>query len=1461
MSWSVEPIAKISFMRLLTTVISFCLFTQVIAQPCTMQGVYKIGPAGDYTTIGAALTALRNTGVGGHVILEIKSNYTNINEGLLSFGNIPCVSSAKTITLRPEAGATGVRISANGAIILLGNAHNVIIDGRPGGMGSTSELTLDGVSPNNGTIIFSGNSEVNTLRYVKITSTTTVTNLGTITFQNGGNNNNYIENCYITGNGNGNPRICIYSESSTVKNLNNLIRECNITRFGPTSGSGTGTGIYLGKNSDGWLVTGNSFYADGGPLAWGSGDIYAINMVDTTSSHSIYDNFIGGTAPQCGGQQSQVSHRFRGIMVAAGRGTYTNIDRNTIANLQWSWAGLSGEDFAGIHIISGKVGCGTSGGNTIGNMQQNENIKVVSSAASGGNVTGILLGYNLIGWPSTDTVLIINNKIGGIHCSTTGPTSSGMALRGIYVAEQKESFITISDNKIGSETLNNSLVSSFMSGAEVVGIDFWVSPNGPAYNEDYPPSYEIVNNRVAHCRGTTTGIRVNGGKPQVINNQIRDMNMSINDLTILSIYGIRVLKAITGSNIKGNRLFNLTLSPQQASGITGIHLDNARGVDIAGNLMHNFQVTSIDQTTTAHLSGIEGTAFTNRINIYNNMISMGVDSGGGPFGGNSEFIAMQMTIDTTNIMHNSIFIAGTGDVNATGLLLTKKNNSACRVTNNIIQNAHSQITPNVWTFNNAVVFDPIFTTTLNGLVMDYNLYNISGLSSFVGSYNNQRYATLPEWRVATAREVNSITGNPNFIKPAGDSLTTNMHIVLPTPADAAGLDETYVLRDFDNQVRAGLTPVDIGADAISSTPAPGIISFTPNNGGVGTNITITGTAFTNATAVSFGGIAASSFTVVNPTTITAVVGAGATGSVSVTTPGGTASLAGFTFYPQPTITSFAPTSAGMGATVTITGTNFTGTNFVSFAGIPAASYTVVNATTITAVVGIGASGVINVQTPGGFATRSGFIFVGPPAITAFAPTSGVTGTTVTIQGANFDGTTAVSFGGVPASSFTVLNDYIINAVVGAGATGDVSVTRASGTGSLGVFTFLGPPTITSFSPLSASTGATVTITGNNFTGATAVSFGGTAAASFTVVNATTITAVVGAGASGAVSVTTPNGTGTLAGFTFVSGPGITSFAPTSAAAGATVTITGANFTGATAVTFGGVAAASFTVVNATTITAVVGPGASGSVSVTTPGGTATLTGFTFIAGPGITSFTPTNAGAGTTVTITGTNFTGATAVTFGGVAAASFTIINSTSITAVVGTGASGSVSVTTPGGTATLTGFTFIPGPGITSFAPTTAAAGATVTITGTNFTGATAVTFGGVAAASFTVVNATTITAVVGSGASGAVMVVTPGGTSSLAGFIFNIVTGVGGPGFNSPELTVSPNPGSAEIVVKHPAAPKDIPIRLLDVLGKPVRYFTALRTTRSTIIDVRTLPPGYYILSWTYGSKTLTRTFLKQ
>ena len=105
-----------------------------------------------------------------------------------------------------------------------------------------------------------------------------------------------------------------------------------------------------------------------------------------------------------------------------------------------------------------------------------------------------------------------------------------------------------------------------------------------------------------------------------------------------------------------------------------------------------------------------------------------------------------------------------------------------------------------------------------------------------------------------------------------------------------------------------------------------------------------------------------------------------------------------------------------------------------------------------------------------------------------------------------------------------------------------------------------PPTVTGFAPRAGRVGTTVVITGTGFTGATAVSFNGTAA-NFTVDSATQITTKVPAGAtSGIVTVTTPTGiaTGPMS-FTLALWPAITRLSPTSGRRGAVVTITGKDF--------------------------------------------------------------------------------------------------------------------------------------------------------------------------------------------------------------------------------------------------------------------------------------------------------------
>lgn len=120
----------------------------------------------------------------------------------------------------------------------------------------------------------------------------------------------------------------------------------------------------------------------------------------------------------------------------------------------------------------------------------------------------------------------------------------------------------------------------------------------------------------------------------------------------------------------------------------------------------------------------------------------------------------------------------------------------------------------------------------------------------------------------------------------------------------------------------------------------------------------------------------------------------------------------------PVIQSFTPTLAGPAATVTINGLNFTDASAVSFGGVPAASYAVINSTTIQAVVANGASGDVSVTTPFGTNVLPGFNFTTQLTVSSFTPNSGPVGTPVTINGANFSTNAAdniVYFGDVKAN--------------------------------------------------------------------------------------------------------------------------------------------------------------------------------------------------------------------------------------------------------------------------------------------------------------------------------------------------------------------------------------------------------------------------------------------------------------
>jgi len=340
------------------------------------------------------------------------------------------------------------------------------------------------------------------------------------------------------------------------------------------------------------------------------------------------------------------------------------------------------------------------------------------------------------------------------------------------------------------------------------------------------------------------------------------------------------------------------------------------------------------------------------------------------------------------------------------------------------------------------------------------------------------------------------------------------------------------------------------------------------------------------------------------------------------------------------------------------------------------------------------------------------------------------------------------------------------------------------------------PIITNFTPSSTPAGGEVTITGTNFTGATSVTFGGTAAGFFHVDSDTSISTTIAIGTTaGPVSVTTPGGTATTHGY-FTCATPITAVSlgtPTPASpvnVGTPVTLTATVTDGSATPDYKffvefqtplGVAQSMVIQDYSTASTCIWAPTVAANYTVVVearehlaPAPYAAICALKFLVtdAPTITSFTPTSGAPYSIVTITGTNFTSPPTVSFNGVSAL-FSWVNSTTITARVPAGAnSGQIKVVTQGGTAiTTVNFTVlapvVPAPTITSFSKTPGAGFDTVNITGTNFNNVSSVKFGGTAAFSIILWSPTLISAKVGlsNAYKGLITVTTPGGTATSA------------------------------------------------------------------------------------------------
>jgi hypothetical protein len=271
---------------------------------------------------------------------------------------------------------------------------------------------------------------------------------------------------------------------------------------------------------------------------------------------------------------------------------------------------------------------------------------------------------------------------------------------------------------------------------------------------------------------------------------------------------------------------------------------------------------------------------------------------------------------------------------------------------------------------------------------------VSALPYTVDS-NTQITVTLPS---------NATTGVINISAPGGQTFSSSNFVVLPTILSFSpyfgkpGTNVTIVGANLigttavsfngatasfsgvtANQLTATVPAAATSGPITVTTPSgaatsvtnfflpPNIIGFTPTNGAAGTNVTISGINFTNATDVSFDGVSAI-FTVINNATISAIVPPTAmSGFISVTTPGGTTNTASASafFFIRPMVSGFNPGNGVAGDSITINGSSFLHATAVKFNGVNAA-FTPGSNTQLTALVPTNTTtGPISVVAPGG----------------------------------------------------------------------------------------------------------------------------------------------------------------------------------------------------------------------------------------------------------------------------------------------------------------------------------------------------------------------------------------------------------------------------------------------------------------------------------------------------------------
>lgn len=793
-----------------------------------------------YNTLTDALNDLSGCPISQPTVIELQSNYVSTGETYpIKLGAISGTSSTNTLTIRPASGASNLSVSGAPTGIPIfdidgGNWWRV--DGRSGGSGTTQNLTI--MNTENLTVGSSGirlinGAQNNIITYCKVRSSNIGVAGGTINFNSGtvtaGNSNNTVSFCDVYSSPSSTSNVGIGSVGLNTANNNNSILNNNIYDF--FNAAGNTYGLYISDLNTNWTVSGNSFYQTvSRVLSGGAADrIFSpIGISPTTASTvtgmNFSGNFIGGTAPNCGGSAMTISDNgttatlvLRAIFAQVGTATATSIQGNTIQNIAMTSSSTSANQSL-ISAVTGSFNIGNITPNVLGASTGTGSVTFTQTTTSTApRFSGIIAGTGTPG-----TIVISDNTIGSISVSNS--STGRVELAGIYAQAAATSY-TISGNTIGSTSTANSLQNNTTS-------DSW-----GVYTSTTTVTNTISNNTIANLTGAgrVLGIRTDGGVNTVSGNTIRN-NSSSSATSATSAIGIWMNSTLGGQTASGNTIHSLRNTDAASTSATahGIYFT---GPTTGTNLIERNFIHSLSLATSSNaglIYGIRVLVGVFPVTIQNNMVRLGLDASGADITTGYGILGIgNASTGTTNFYFNTLYVGGTGVTGTTSntfALLSSGSGNTRAIQNNILVNTRDGgATGNHYSFQ-------VGGTSANpaGLTMNYNLYQTTGSNGFIGSFNSANLTDLTAVQTSVGQNANSYVCDPQLINPDGNATSVDLHILAPpvkTLVEANGLVIGGITQDIDGQTRSSLTPTDIGADAGN---------FTIQTGGCNTLLTWNG---------------------------------------------------------------------------------------------------------------------------------------------------------------------------------------------------------------------------------------------------------------------------------------------------------------------------------------------------------------------------------------------------------------------------------------------------------------------------------------------------------------------------------------------------------------------------------------------------------------------------------------------